>query len=145
MRILRWVLAALIAAYAVFSLYPQLMTLGWRLGWLHAVSPDEARTIPLMQAMSWWQLAVWFVAVLLLMAVAWRLARGQPATRWFVAAFVVDVGGWLSMSTMPVYRQVFTPAERQFDYWIIGALAAVGVGIVLVERRGRAALQPSGA
>lgn len=134
MRAMRWVLAVLVALYALMSAMPAAFTVLHKLRLLRL--PEMVRTHgALMDAMSWPQVALWWLVVALFLAVAWRLAfvRGQ-ARLLFLVAFVLDVVGWLWMQG-PAYDATFPPGQRQSDLAIIAAMAVVGLLVAWVERR----------
>ena len=135
MRILRYVLGALIGAYALFSLFPIATDAAFKLGMYDNPTGVVARMIPLWQATSWWHLVLWLVVVALFLVAAWRLLRGGRALAPYAAAFILDMVLWATMKTLPAYRQVFTPAELQSDGYILAFMVVCGVLIWFVERR----------
>lgn len=146
MRAMRWALAVLVALYALMSAMPAAFTVLHKLRLLRL--PEMVRTHgALMDAMSWPQVALWWLVVGLFLAVAWRLAfvRGQ-ARLLFLGAFVLDVMGWLWMQG-PAYDATFPPGQRQSDLAIIAVMAVVGLLVAWVERRRptRRAAAPGGA
>lgn len=134
MRILRLVLGVLVTLAALWELYPLSMTAGYKLHLL-AATGAEAKYVPLMQATQWWQVGIWGLFVVLMAMTAWRLFRGGRALTTFAAGFVVQLAGWWFFHNMPVYRQTFTPAELQMDYYILGVMLLVGVLIWWSESR----------
>jgi len=135
MRILRYLLGALIGAYALFSLFPIATDAAFKLGMFDNPTGEVARMIPLWQATAWWHLALWLVVVALFLVAAWRLLRGRRATAPYAAAFILDMALWATMKTLPAYGQVFTPAELELDNYTLAFMVACGVLIWLSERR----------
>lgn len=133
MKYVRILLGVLVGLYALMGLYQLGMTVGHKTG-LVTVSGDAARMIPLMQATAWWQAAVWLASLVLLLAAAWRLLGRGKALGLYLAGFVLNVGGWLTVQRTEAYQQVFSPAERQLDYYLLGVMVVIGLLIWLTER-----------
>lgn len=134
MKVLRWVLGALVLAYAALCGLVGGMTAAHKLGKMATVPADVQRMIPLWDATPWWQVAVWGVIVLLLLVSAWRLFTGGKAFGVLLLAVVADAGLWWMMHKMPAYQAAFTPAELKMDPYILGALLVVLVLTWLTER-----------
>jgi hypothetical protein len=128
------VLGVLAALAALWELYPLSMTVGYKMHLLPATGA-EAKYVPLMQATQWWQVAIWIAVTVLFALTAWRLLRGTRALMVYATAFVLQVLGWWMFHSMPVYRQTFTPAELQMDYYVLGVMLLIGLLIWWVERR----------
>jgi hypothetical protein len=135
LKLVRIALGLIVAAYGVLLLVPVLNITDYKLGWMHHIKPAALRLIPLWRVTEPWQLTVWSLAVVLMLAAGVQLLRGRAAFRIFVAAFVVDAGLWWAYRDLPEYQQVFTPAERLTDYYTLAFMLMVGSGIWLVERR----------
>ncbi len=135
MRIVRWVLAALVLLVALFEVMPAGQIAGYRLGWLAATTPDEIRMVPLMNATPWWMLIAWFVDIGVYLLAAVRLMRGQKAFLTYLLGFAINLAAWTYYSRWPVYQQVFSPAELRSDYVIFAVIAAIGAAIFVAERR----------
>ena len=134
MKVLRIALGVVVGAYGLYCLFPLLSNAAYKLGYLHRLTGDAARVVPLWEATPWWQLAVW-LAVLILFAVAgWRLIRGRSAFRLYAVTIVLDAALWWVFQSSAAYRQVFTQAELQLDYYSLGAMLLVGGLIWRVER-----------
>jgi hypothetical protein len=134
MKIVRILLGVVSICWGLWSLVPVVSTAAYKLGQL----PDSAevhRLIPLFQATPWWMVAVWLAEIALYLVAGWRLIRGRPALRVFIAAVAIGAALWWIMSRTPQYQQAFTPAELQLDYWIFAVEAALIAAIALVERR----------
>jgi hypothetical protein len=131
-------LGALAALAALYELYPLSMTVGYKLHLLPA-SGAEAKYVPLMQATQWWQIAIWIAVTVLFALTAWRLFRGARALIVYATAFVLQVIGWWLFHNMAVYRQTFSPAELQMDYWFLGGMLVIGLLIWWVESRSASA------
>ena len=134
MKYLRWLLAGLLALYALMSALPASFTVLHKLNLL--ILPEMIKSHgALMDAMSWpWVLVLWAVVILYL-ATAWRLAfRRGRAVPIFLAAFVMDVLSWLRLQG-PVYDAIFPPGQRQSDLVVIGIIAVIGALIAWVEMR----------
>ena len=134
MRILRWVLALLIAVYSVFNIIPIVSTAGYKMSWW-ATPTDIVRLQPLMAATPWWQLALWVVLVGLMWMAAWRLIKRRKAFPPYIGFVVLSFGMWIYMKMGPVYDTVWTKAELQADYVILAAEIVVGVLIWWLENR----------
>lgn len=122
MKFVRMALGVLLGLYVLLGGYHAVVTIGHKTGAMTALPADAQRVVPLMDAIGWWQILLWIVALVLYAVVAWRLLRAINTARLFAVAFVVDIVGFLTVRTMPVYTQVFTPAELRVDYYITGAL-----------------------
>lgn len=134
MKYLRIALGVVAGAYGLFCLFPLLSNAAYKLGMMHDLKGDAARMVPLWQATPWWQLAAWLAVVTLFLAAAWRLIRGRRALGLYAAAFVADACLWWVFQSGAAYRQVFSPAELQFDYYMLGAMLLVGALIWWAER-----------
>ena len=135
MKILRWVLGALVAAWALWGGFPIVLTAAYKLGKLTDIPADERKYIPLMEATQWWQLGLWALYTLLLLVVAWRLVRGGKALMVMVLALVANLAMWWSFQGMPSYQATFTAAERQFDYYIMAGLVVLTLVVWFLDRR----------
>ena len=133
MKYVRILLGVLVGLYALMGLYQLGMTIGHKTG-LITVSGDAARMIPLMQATAWWQAAIWLASLVLLLAAAWRLLGLGKAFALYLAGFVLNVGGWLTVQRSDAYQQVFSAAERQMDYYLLGVMVLFGLAIWWTER-----------
>ena len=134
MKFLRWVLGALVLAYAGMCGLMAGMNALHKLGRLTTVPAEMQRMVPLWDATPWWQLAVWGAVTLLLLVTAMRLFNGGKALGVFVLAIAGEVAVWWFMHKLPAYSTVFTKAELQYDYYTWGAMAAIAVLIWLTER-----------
>ena len=128
MKYVRLALGALLGLYVLLGLYHMGVTVGHKAGLLTSLPGDAARVVPLMNALAWWQVAVWVVAIVAYAIAAWRLLRGGKALVPYLVAFVLDPAVWLIVKSGAVYNQVFSASEQQMDYYIMGALL---VGLVL--------------
>ena len=134
MKYLRWLLAVAVTLYALMSAIPAGFTLLHKLHLLKL--PDAVKSHgTLMDAMSWPQVILWWVVVILFLVAAWRLAFAKGRA-WlvFAIAFVGDVLGWLWMQG-PAYDATFPANQRQSDLMIIAVVAIIGVLIAWVELR----------
>lgn len=134
MKYVRIALGVLVALYSVMGLWHMVLTIGHKTGVYVATDAMTARMVPLMEAIAWWQVAVWLAAVAAMLVAAWRLVRGGQAFKPYAVGFVLDVGGWLTIQGSDAYRSVFTAAERQFDYYILAGLVVIGLVIWWSER-----------
>jgi hypothetical protein len=135
MRILRMALGVLVGAYGVFCLFPIAANVLYKTGQMPNPKGDAARMVPLWQATSWWELAVWTAIVVLFFIIAFRLLHGRPTFSLYLAAIVADGALWWVMHASEAYQQAFSPAELQTDYLMLAGMALVGVLIWLAERR----------
>jgi hypothetical protein len=135
MRILRMALGVLVGAYGVFCLFPIGANALYKAGQMPSPAGDAARMVPLWQATSWWELAVWTGVVVLFLVIGLRLLRGWPAFGLYLVALAVDGALWWVMHASEAYQQAFTPAELQMDYVMLAGMALVGVLIWVAERR----------
>lgn len=135
MKYLRWFLAVVILGWAAMNLIPIYTTVSYKL--LRPANPtgDELRMVPLMEATSWLQLAVWIVAVLLLLLAAWRVFKGGKAFAPYIAATLISLANWGYMKMGPVYDSVFTEQELQFDYVILAVELIIAVLLWWLEHR----------
>jgi hypothetical protein len=132
MKVLRWLLGLAVAAYGLTDLLPIVSTTLYKLGF--GVRGGGERMIPVMQATAWWELIAGLGVVALLLAAAWRLARGRQAFGFALLAFAADAAVWWVVHAMPAYQLAFTEAEVAADDYSLIGMAALLLGIWLVER-----------
>jgi hypothetical protein len=134
MKYLRWLLVVALVLYALMSAMPASFTVLYK---LHLLAlPDMVKSHgALMDSMSWAQIVVWWVAVILFVVSAVRLAgrQGKAFLVW-IGAYVLDVVGWLWMQG-PAYDATFPADQKQSDYVILGVMAVIGALVWWVERR----------
>jgi len=134
MMILRVLIAIAVVLQALSSFFPLLGNVLYKSGQTQMASGPAARMAPLWAATPWWQLAVWFLGILLLLVVAWRVIRRRPALGFYVAAIAISTGlNWL-MQNGPVYREVFREAPIGFDFARLVILLLGGALIWWVEQ-----------
>ena len=133
MKYVRLALGVLVGLYALTGLYHAGLTIGHKTGAI-AAGGEAVRMIPLMDAMAWWQVVIWVAGLVVFLVAAWRLLRGGKALKPYVVAFVINIGGWLTIQGSDAYAQVFTAAERQIDYYMLAALVGIGAAIWWTER-----------
>ena len=136
MKILRWVLGALVLAHGALSALMAGLNVAHKLGKLTAVPAELQRMVPLWDATPWWQLGLWGAAALLLLVSAWRLFTGARAFGPLLLAVAASVASWWFMHNLPAYQTVFTKAELQYDYYTFGVMAVVLV-LTWVTDRGK--------
>ena len=135
MIFLRIGLALVVIAQAFSSFFPLLGNTLYKSGLAPDVTGPAARMIPLWDATPWWQLAIWFAAILLLVAAACQLIRRRPALGLYLAAIATNAGLRWIMQTGPAYRQVFGETSMGFSYARLGILLLVGALIWWVEQQ----------
>ncbi|MFN3856917.1 MAG: hypothetical protein ACK4RV_04145 [Caulobacter sp.] len=136
MKILRWILGGVLALYALLSAVTVVgFATAYKLGLMAADKPELKKIEPYMAGVSWFELALGSLTVILLALAAWRLFTGGRALLVFLAAFVVDLATWLIMSSSEAYQAAFTAEERSADYVVIGVMALIGLAIWWTERR----------
>ena len=123
MKYVRLVLGVLVALYAAMGLYNFGMTIAVK-GGMMALPASMAKYAPLVEAVAWWQVIALTVVLLIYLAAAWRLLRGGKAFIPYLIAVVLDTALWLYAKTMPAYQQVFTAADQQMEYAVMGAVVA---------------------
>jgi hypothetical protein len=133
MRAWRWITVVLVMLYAIQSTFPAVYTTSMKFGWTHA-SANMQRFVALTNATSILQIAIWWVAIVLLVMTAWRLVRQEPALGTYIAAFILNAGNWLSLKLGSVYNQTFDAGEQKFDYVLLGIMAIIGLAIWFIER-----------
>ena len=121
MKYVRLVLGVLVALYAAMGLYNFGMTIAVK-GGMMALPDSMAKYAPLVEAVAWWQVIALIVTLLIYLVAAWRLLRGGKAFAPYLVAFLLDTALWLYAKTMPAYQQVFTPADQQMEYAVMGAV-----------------------
>ena len=143
MMILRVLIAVAVVIQALSSFFPLLGNVLYKSGQVQIASGPAARMAPLWAATPWWQLAVWLLGILLLLAVAWRMIRRRPALGLYVAAITISMGlNWL-MQNGAVYREVFRNAPAGFDFARLVILVLGGALIWWVEQQpAKAAVAP---
>ena len=135
MMILRVLIAIAVVIQALSSFFPLLGNALYKSGQVQIASGPAARMAPLWAATPWWQLAVWLLGILLLLAVAWRMIRRRPALVLYVAAITISMGlNWL-MQNGAVYREVFRDAPAGFDFARLAVLVLGGALIWWVEQQ----------
>jgi len=135
MKILRIAVGAVVGAFGLFSLFPIVTNVLYKLGAMPHPAGDAARMVPLWVATPWWQLGASAAIAALFLTIGWRLVRGRPALGLYVAAMVADTVLWWIMHSAAAYQQVFTPIEVQMDYDMLLGAAVAGAVIWWVERR----------
>ena len=123
MKYVRLVLGVLVALYAVMGLYNFGVSAAVKAGAM-ALPQPLARYAPLVEAIAWWQIVALVVMLAIYLAAAWRLLRGGKAFAPYLVAVVLDTALWLYAKTMPAYQQVFSPADQQMEYAVMGAVVA---------------------
>lgn len=134
MKILRWVLGAVVGLWALYGAFPLVLNVAHKLGKLPA-SPEGQKYLALMDATQWWQLGLWALMTLLLLVAAWRLFTGGKALMVFVLGALVNVVMWWFFHDMAAYKATFSAQELMFDYYIFCGEAVMAVLIWLTERR----------
>jgi hypothetical protein len=132
MKLLRWLLALAVAAYALADLLPFVSTMLYKLN-LGGLGASQ-RMAPVMQATAWWQILAGLLVVALLLAASWRLGRGRPAFGLALLAFTADAALWWILYAMPVYQLAFTSGEVVADTYSLGGMLALLLAIWLLER-----------
>ena len=127
MKYVRLVLGVLVALYAAMGLYNFGTTIAVK-GGMMALPASMAKFAPLVEAVAWWQVIALIVTLLIYLVAAWRLLRGGKAFTPYLVALGLDVALWLYAKTMPAYQQVFSPADQQMEYAVMGAVV---VGLVI--------------
>ena len=127
MKYVRLVLGVLVALYAAMGLYNFGTTIAVK-GGMMALPASMARYAPLVEAVAWWQVIALIVTLLIYLVAAWRLLRGGKAFAPYLVAFLLDTALWLYAKTMPAYQQVFTTADQQIEYGMMGTVA---VGLLI--------------
>jgi hypothetical protein len=127
MKYVRWALGVLVGLYTLMGLYHVVLTVGHKSGMALAL-PGATEMAGLMDAIAWWQVAVWVVAMVAYGLAAWRLLRGGKALVPYVVGFVLDTAAWLMLKSTAAYQAAFTPEQLRMDYYVMGALL---VGLVL--------------
>ena len=135
MMILRILIAIAVVIQALSSFFPLLGNVLYKSGRTEIASGPAERMAPLWAATPWWQLAVWFLGILLLLVVAWRMIRRRPALGIYVAAIAISFGlNWL-MQQGAVYREVFRDAPAGFGFARLVILVLGGALIWWVEQQ----------
>jgi hypothetical protein len=157
MAFIRWILALLTIAYALFNAIAPVSTLlyklqtQWPQGWAAA---QKALSFPtftlggvganrftvLMQATNWLQVGMWLLADLLYIVSAFRLMgrRSRGAAPVFFVALLLDVATWLTFKRMAVYNATFSANDQNQDLVIFGVVAVLGVLVWLTGSRRKA-------
>jgi hypothetical protein len=132
---LRVILAVALLLQAASSGLPLLAFLTYRLGLIHPTSGPAATMAPLWRATPAWQLAVWLVAILILLAAALRLVLRRSALGLYVVAIVVNFALQQFMQRSDAYREVFGTTAPGFDYARLAILVLLGAMIWWVEQQ----------
>nr|MEA2798493.1 hypothetical protein [Phenylobacterium sp.] len=132
---LRIVLAVAVLLQAASSGFPLLGFAAYRFGLIHPTAASGALMVPLWRATPAWLLAVWLVAILVLLAAALRLVLRRSALLLYVAAIAINFGLRQVMQHSEAYRQVFGTVTPRFDYDRLAILVLLGVLIWWVEQR----------
>ena len=132
---LRIVLAVAVLLQAASSGFPLLGFAAYRLGLIHPTVASGAQMVPLWSATPAWQLAVWLVAILILLAAALRLVLRRSALALYITAIAINFGLRQLMQHSEAYRQVFGTVTPRFDYDRLAVLVLLGVLIWWVEQQ----------
>ena len=163
MAFVRWILALLTIAYALFNAIAPVSTLVYKLqdkwpqGWaalqkslsfptFSLGGAGASRFAPLMQATNWLQVAMWLLTDILYIVSALRMMgpRSKGAAPVFAVALLLDVATWLTFKRMTIYNATFSANDQQQDLIIFAVLAVLGVLIFLTgTRKRRTRLQPA--
>jgi hypothetical protein len=136
MMILRIVLALAVVGQALSSFFPLLGNVLYKSGLVSARdSGPAALMVPLWAATPWWQLVVWLLGILLLLAAAWRLVRKRPALGFYVAGIAAGMSLTWLMQQGAAYREVFRNAPAGFDFARIVILVLGAALIWWVEQQ----------
>jgi len=128
MKYVRWALGVLVGLYALTALYHMVLTVGHKTGMAMSL-PGAADMGGLMDAIAWWQVVVFLLAVIGYGVAAFRLLRGGKALVPYAAALVLDAIGWLTIRSTAAYQSAFSAEQLQMDYYVMGALL---IGLALV-------------
>ena len=133
MKSVRIVLGVLVALYALMGLYNFGTGAAVKAGAM-ALPAAMARYGPLIEAMAWWHVAALLATMLVYLVAAWRLVRGGKALIPYLAAAGLDIALLAYSKTLPVYREIFSPAEMQMEFIFIAVILA-GLAIVWWSER----------
>jgi hypothetical protein len=134
MKVLRWVLGALVLVYGVLSALVAGMAAVHKIGKLATVPAELQKMVPLWDAMPWWQIALCGVVALLLLVAAWRLFTGGKAFGPFLLAAIGEAGLWWVMHKMPAYPAAMPCPDPNFALYGLGGLAVVALAVWVTER-----------
>lgn len=134
MKLVRWVLGALILVYGLVCGLIGGVGVLHKLGQLKTLPPHIPHMTPMLDATPWWLLAVWGVVVILLLVTATRLFNGGKALAPFVLAIVGEGVLWWFMHKMPTYAGAMPTGGEMHHYYLLGALLVTAVVIWLTER-----------
>jgi hypothetical protein len=156
MIVVRWFLALLTVAYALFNAIAPFSTALYKLqtewpeGWAQAQKAlsfpsfsmggaGTSRFADLMDATNWLQVAMWLLADLLYLIAALRLMgrRSPGAASVFAVAWLLDAATWLTFKQMPVYNATFSQDDQLQTQILYAVLAGLGAVIWLAGRRKR--------
>ena len=135
MMIVRVLIAIAVVIQALSSFFPLLGNVLYKSGRTEIASGPAERMAPLWAATPWWQLAIWLLGILLLLAVAWRMVRRRSALWFYVAAIAISTGLTWLMQNGPAYREVFRDAPAGFDFARLVILLLGGALIWWVEQQ----------
>lgn len=134
MKFVRIVLGVLVALYALMGLYNFGTGAAVKAGAM-ALPAGMAKYGPLIEAMAWWHVAALLITMLIYLVAAWGLVRGGKALVPYLAAAGLDIALLAYSKTLPIYRQIFSPAEMQMEV-IFVCVILVGLAIVWWTERG---------
>ncbi len=164
MALIRWILALVTIAYALFNAIAPVSTLlyklqtDWPQGWATLQKSLSFPTFSmggagtnrfalLMDATNWLQVAMWLLADILYIASGFRMmgSKSKGAAPVFAVALLLDVATWLTFKRMPIYDATFSANDQQQTLVLFAVVAGLGVLIFLTgsNRRSRARLQPA--
>jgi hypothetical protein len=134
MNVLRWLLVVLAGLYGLAELFLSLTTLAVKLRVM-----SNAAGQPIADATTWPLMIIWVATGALSMLGAVLLARRNPtALPAFGFAIVATLLQQYMVGRSAAYAKLFSPDQRQLDWYVVATLAAVAVGMFLVLRRDRA-------
>ncbi len=134
MKLLRWVLGALILVYGLLCGLIGGVGALHKMGQLKAVPPHLQRMTPMLDATPWWLLGVWGIVVVLLLMTAMRLFNGGKAFGTFILAVAGEGVLWWFMHKMPTYAGSMHTGGEMHHIYLLGALLVTAVLIWLSER-----------
>lgn len=132
---LRVLLAVALLLQAASSGFPLLGFAAYRFGLIQPTSGGAAMMVPLWAATPAWQLAVWLVAILILLTAATRLVLRRSALLLYLVAIGVNFGLQQLMQRSDAYREVFRAHAPGFDYARLAILVLMGALIWWVEQQ----------
>lgn len=136
MRVLRYLIAGLIAVYVLVSAIPAAMTIAVQAGWVDpsglGLGPEQLGLIVSTDAV---QMLIWLGAIALYLLAAYAIVSRRPSAVWLYAlAIGLDLVNWRMSTSGEYYNAAISGAGLAADYAVLAANLAFLLIVMLLAR-----------